>query len=109
MIAKVREKIGTRLLLCSQCGHEWTFSRVICPSCENNEQKSMTYFFVEDRKKESAFVCEKCRQYLITVDKVSDMDDFDADVSALSLVHLDVVMQEKGYRPMAECEWNTYS
>ncbi len=109
MIAKVREKIGTRLLHCSQCGHEWTFSRVICPACEGKDQKAMTYFFVDDNNKDCAFVCEKCKRYLITVNQVSDLADFNAEASALSLVHLDVLMQEKGYRPMAECEWNACS
>ena len=106
-IAKIRDKVGTRHLYCSQCGHEWVFSRVICPSCGCGEQKSMTYFFVDSDSKESAFVCEKCMHYLITVDKVSDLVDFDADVSALSLVHLDVIMQGKGYLPMASCAWNS--
>ncbi len=107
MIAKIRDKVGTRHLYCSQCGHDWVFSRVICPSCGCSKQKSMTYFFVDGDSRESAFVCEKCMHYLITVDKVSDLIDFDADVSALSLVHLDVIMQGKGYLPMASCTWNS--
>ena len=109
MIAKIREGQSARILHCSQCGHEWTFSRVICPSCGNTEQKTMSYFFVEDKAQESTFVCERCRHYLITADRVSDLIDFDADVCALSLVHLDVIMQEKGYLPMASCAWNTFS
>ncbi len=68
----------------------------------------MTYFFVDSKDKETTFVCEKCRQYFITVNKVSDLAEFDADVSAISLVHLDVLMQEKGFKPMAECEWNVF-
>jgi FdhE protein len=107
MIAKIRDKIGTRHLYCSQCAHEWIFSRVICPSCGRNKQSSMTYFFVEGNNSESAFVCEECGRYLITVDKVSDLVSFDPDLSSLSLVHLDVIMQEKGYSPMASCAWNS--
>lgn len=109
MIAKIREGQSARILHCSLCGHEWNFSRVICPSCGNNEQKTMTYFLVADKSQESTFVCEKCKQYLITADRVSDLLPFDAEVCALSLVHLDVMMQEKGYTPMAACEWNTFS
>ncbi|MGI6387642.1 MAG: formate dehydrogenase accessory protein FdhE [Desulfomonilia bacterium] len=109
MIAKIRDKIGTRHLYCSQCAHEWVFSRVICPSCGRNKQSSMTYFFVDDKSRESAFVCEECGRYLITMDKVSDLVPLDADISALSLVHLDVIMQGKGYLPMAACAWNSCS
>jgi FdhE protein len=107
MIAKIKEGQSARILICSQCSHEWSFSRVICPSCGNDKQKTMTYFLVADKTQESTFVCEQCRRYLITADRVSDLIDFDAQVCALSLVHLDVVMQEKGYTPMAACEWNT--
>lgn len=109
MIAKIREGQSARILHCAQCCHEWSFSRVICPSCGNTEQKTMTYFFVTDKSQESTFVCEQCRHYLITADRVSDLLAFDAEVCALSLVHLDVMMQEKGYTPMAACEWNTFS
>ncbi len=109
MVAKIRDKIGTRYLYCSQCVHEWIFSRVICPSCGCSKQKSMTYFLVDGGSRESAFVCEQCRRYLITVDKVSDLADFDPEVSALSLVHLDVIMQDRGYLPMAACAWNSFS
>jgi FdhE protein len=106
MIARIEKGTGIRLLHCSQCGHAWPFSRVICPSCESGIQQNMAYVFVENKRSETAFMCEECRQYLITVDMVSDPDDFDAEVAALSLVHLDVILQQKGYRPMADCEWN---
>jgi FdhE protein len=109
MIAKIKEGQSARILHCSQCSHEWTFSRVTCPACGNVKQKTMTYFFVTDRPQESTCVCEQCRRYLITADRVSELIDFDAQVCALSLVHLDVMMQEKGYTPMASCEWNTFS
>jgi len=109
MIAKIPEGKGIRWLHCSQCAHEWEFGRVICPSCENDDQNAITYFFVEGHDQETAFVCEKCKSYLITVNRVSDAARFNADISALSLVHLDVIMQGKGYRPMASCEWNVFS
>jgi FdhE protein len=28
------------------------------------------------------------------------------DISAISLVHLDMIMQEKGYGSMVACAWN---
>ncbi len=30
------------------------------------------------------------------------------DISTISLTHLDVIMQEKGFQPMATCEWNVF-
>lgn len=108
MMARIDDGIAKRWLHCSQCSHEWTFSRVICPACENREQKTMDYFFIEGREQESTFVCKKCNHYLITLNKVSDLTEFHGEIVALSLVHLDVLMQEKGYLPMASTQWNTF-
>ncbi|HQI02823.1 MAG TPA: formate dehydrogenase accessory protein FdhE [Deltaproteobacteria bacterium] len=105
-ITKHLEGSGQRWLHCPLCGHEWRFKRVVCPCCENDEQKTMSYFHVENRENESCFTCEKCKCYLITVTKVSDVTEYDPDIAVLSLAHLDVIMEDKGYSPIAECEWN---
>lgn len=106
MLARIEEGIPRRWLYCSRCSHAWQFSRVICPACGNDNQRTMTYYFVEDAAKESTFTCESCKHYLITVNKVTELADFDADVAGLSLIHLDVLMQEKGYLPIVETAWN---
>ncbi len=105
-VALIEEKITRRWLHCSRCGHEWLFSRVICPYCEQESQQGMDFFFVEDRPREAAFSCDRCRRYLVTLKGVSDLNDYDLDVTAMSLAHLDVIMQEKGYLPMMNCPWN---
>jgi FdhE protein len=28
------------------------------------------------------------------------------DISAIALVHMDMIMQDKGYEPMTACPWN---
>lgn len=109
MLARIEEGIPRRRLYCSRCGHAWQFSRVICPACGNDDQKTMTYYSVEDASQQSTFACEHCKHYLVTVNKITELADFDPDVSALSLVHLDVLMQEKGYHPMAHSAWNDLS
>jgi FdhE protein len=109
LIAKIAEGKGTRWLHCPQCSHEWIFSRVLCPSCDNTDQKAMDYFFIEGNEQESTFVCKQCMHYLITLNKLSDLVEYHGEITALSLVHLDVLMQEKGYLPMASTEWNTFS
>jgi FdhE protein len=109
MMARVDDGIAKRWLHCSQCSHEWTFSRVICPSCNNRNQNTMDYFFIEGNEQESAFSCTQCKHYLITLNKVSDLVEFNGEISALSLVHMDVLMQGKGYAPMVATEWNILS
>jgi FdhE protein len=104
----IKEKIAERWLHCSQCGYEWKFSRVICPYCEDEAYKETPFFFVEDKGNECAFACEKCKRYLITLTRMSDLIIRDLDISAISLTHLDIIMQEKGFQPMATCEWNVF-
>ncbi len=107
-IAMIKEKIAERWLHCSQCGYEWKFSRVVCPYCEHQACEEMPFFFVEDKDKECAFACDKCKRYLITLTRMSDLTIRDLDISAISLTHLDIIMQEKGFQPMAVCEWNVF-
>lgn len=107
-IAMIKEKIAERWLHCSQCGYEWKFSRVICPYCEHHGEKETPFFFVEDKDKECAFACDKCKRYLITLTRMSDLIIRDLDISAISLTHLDIIMQGKGFQPMATCEWNVF-
>lgn len=105
-IALIEETGGKRFLHCSSCGHDWRFTRVVCPACDNQAQQGMTYFYVENNPQESAFVCEKCRKYLITLNRAGNLHARDMDVTAIGMMHLDVLMQQKGYDPMTANPWN---
>jgi FdhE protein len=105
-IALIEEQGGKRFLHCSSCGHYWRFTRVICPYCEYEAPKEMDYFYVENKTQESAFICDKCKKYLVTLYRAGNLFARDMDVSAISLIHLDMIMQEKGYEPMVNCAWN---
>jgi FdhE protein len=107
-IAMIKEKISERWLHCSQCGYEWKFSRVICPYCEHEGYKETPFFYIEGNDKECAFACDKCKRYLITLTRMSDLLIRDLDISAISLTHLDIIMQDKGFQPMSTCEWNVF-
>jgi len=105
-IALIDEEGGKRFLHCSLCGHDWRFTRVLCPYCENDAKQGMDYFYIEDKTQESAFVCEKCLKYLVTLFRAGNLFARDMDISAMSLIHLDMIMQDKGYEPMALSAWN---
>ncbi|PKN86930.1 MAG: hypothetical protein CVU51_06460 [Deltaproteobacteria bacterium HGW-Deltaproteobacteria-1] len=105
-IALIEEEGGKRFLHCSSCGQDWRFTRVICPYCEKEAQQEMDYFYVENKTQESAFVCDQCKKYLVTLYRAGRLHARDMDISAISLVHLDMIMQEKGYEPMVVCAWN---
>ena len=105
-IALIEEEGGKRFLHCSLCGHDWRFTRVLCPYCENDAKQGMDYYYIEKKTQESAFVCEKCRKYLVTIYRAGNLYPRDMDIAAMSLIHLDMIMQDKGYEPMASCVWN---
>ena len=108
-IAVIKDKITERYLHCSRCRHEWRFNRVLCPYCEHEgKEEGVTYFFVEGKEQETAFICTRCHRYLITMNRVSDLGDHDFDVLSMGLAHLDMIMQEKGYIPGAFNEWNDF-
>jgi FdhE protein len=105
-IALIEEEGGKRFLHCSSCGQDWRFTRVCCPYCEKDSRQGMDYFYVENKTQESAFICDECKKYLVTLYRVGYILPRDMDVSAIALVHLDMIMQDKGYEPMTVCAWN---
>ena len=63
--------------------------------------------FVEGKKEDTAYTCSNCRKYLVTSAQSGDFRQIPADLIAISLTHLDLILQEKGFMPMAECEGNS--
>lgn len=105
-IALIEEEGGKRFLHCSSCGQNWRFTRVVCPYCEKEASKEMDYFYIENKTQESAFVCDQCNKYLVTLYRAGNLFARDMDISAIGLIHLDILMQDKGYEPMTTCAWN---
>jgi FdhE protein len=106
-LAIIRDK-GQRWLQCTNCSHEWTFPRLTCPYCDHEDPENTSYIFVEGKKEDAAFVCSKCKRYLLTAHRSEALLQTNPDLIALSLAHLDIILQGKGFRPMNECEWNTF-
>lgn len=106
-LAILREQ-GQKWLQCPDCSHEWQFPRLTCPACDHEDPQDTNLLFIEGKKHESVFTCNKCRKYLITVELPVALTRTNTDLLALSLVHLDLIMQDKELLPMAECEWNIF-
>ncbi len=99
---------GRRELQCADCGHAWTFSRLTCPYCDHEDPQNTNIFFIEGKPEDTAFTCDKCRRYLLTANRSASLKHPPADLIAMGLIHLDVILQDKDFRPMAECEWNGF-
>jgi FdhE protein len=104
----VIEEQGQRLLQCAECGHAWPFARLACPYCVHEDPQNTNIFFIDGQKDDFAFTCAKCRRYLLTANRSASLGRPHADLIAMSLTHLDIILQEKGYRPMTECDWNSF-
>jgi FdhE protein len=99
---------GQRLLQCADCGHAWPFSRLACPYCDHEDPQDTNIIFIDGQKEEAAFTCDKCNRYLLTANRSACLGHPPADLIAMGLTHLDIILQEKGYSPMTECDWNNF-
>lgn len=106
-LAIIRDK-GQRWLQCSDCSHEWQFPRLTCPYCDHEDPENTHYMFIEGKKEDSAFICHKCRKYIITANRSEALRQTHPDLITISLAHLNIILQGKGFQPMIECEWNTF-
>jgi len=97
---------GGKMLHCSLCGVQWRFRRDACPACGETDHHQREFFHEQGQPHERVEVCNKCRTYLLCVD-LRELD-FEPVPRALplGLVHLDIVAQERNYRPMATLPWN---
>lgn len=105
-IALIEEEGGKRFLHCSSCGQDWRYTRVSCPYCEKETKQNMEYFYIENKTQEAAFVCDQCKKYLVTLYRAGKLFARDMDISAIGLIHMDILMQDKGYQPMTVSLWN---
>lgn len=96
-IGSLREEEGRKFLFCNQCGTEWLFRRIKCPFCGNEEQKTLSYFTVNNDERYRVDVCDCCKRYVKIVDLRSSGKEADLDVEDIATLHLDMLANEEGY------------
>jgi len=97
---------GAKHLHCSLCTHTWRAPRGTCPVCENSDKDQLEYLRVENEKAERVDICRKCGLYMPCLDLREVIDEPAPEVSALGMAYLDILAQEKGFRPAAWLPWN---
>ena len=88
---------GERSLICSFCGHEWQAQRIYCPFCDNQDHKTLHYFFSEEEKGYRVDVCDQCKKYVKTIDSRKMKHPVYPLVEQISTLHLDLLAQEQGF------------
>ena len=103
-LSLLKEETGKRYLLCSFCGYEWRTERIACPFCGNNEQSLLQFFHAEGEELYRIDHCEKCHQYIKTID-ARVIEILDPSLEDLATLHLDLVASKKGYKRPVPNPW----
>ncbi len=98
IMSKLEEEIGKRWLFCPFCHTEWLFKRLVCPFCENDNQQSLRYFFVENDEAHRVDVCDRCKRYIKTIDSRQMNSGINLFVENLSTMALDIVAEKEGFQ-----------
>lgn len=97
-IAFLEKEVGERWLMCSRCDAQWHFQRLECPSCGNQDCKSLSYFS-DDTRVYRLYVCDKCHTYLKAIDLRNAKEDISLSLERLMTFDMDVQGQKRGYQP----------
>lgn len=63
---------GKRCMVCSFCGYEWEFRRILCPTCGEEDEKKLPVYVTEQFLHIRVEACETCKFYLRTIDMTKD-------------------------------------
>ena len=98
-MAKFRRDDGKRILECSLCATNWSFMRVKCPFCENNDKDSLRFFFVDEKSPYRVDVCDKCKRYIKTVDerKLPKNQEVVLVIEDIATSYLDILAEKEKY------------
>jgi FdhE protein len=103
-LSLLKEEVGKRFLLCSFCGYSWRVDRISCPFCNNKDQESLQFLYVEDEKTHRVDLCGKCHQYIKTID-LRTIGETDPSLEDLATLHLDITAKKKGYTRPVPTPW----
>jgi formate dehydrogenase maturation protein FdhE len=87
---------GGRSLACSLCDTVWSFRRIRCPSCGEEDEKKLGYFQAPEYDHVRVDACETCRRYLKAID-VSRLGTAVPIVDEVAAAPLDAWARERGY------------
>lgn len=96
---------GQRFFECSFCCFEWPSERLKCPFCENEDHESLHFFYEEGKEGYRVDVCDKCKQYIKTVDSRKLNFEPDLELEDIVTIHLDMMASEKGFKRPVPSPW----
>jgi FdhE protein len=88
-----------RFLLCSLCATEWTYRRVVCPNCGEENKDLLPVFSAEEFDYVRLQACDTCRTYIKAID-LSKNGNAVPVVDELASVSLNLWAQENNYHKL---------
>ena len=85
-----------RSLVCSLCLTEWSYRRIVCPSCGEDDEKKLSVYVTSRFEHVRVEACESCKTYLKTIDLTKNGLAVPV-VDELAAIPLGLWAQENGY------------
>jgi formate dehydrogenase accessory protein FdhE len=87
---------GKRYMVCSFCGYEWDFRRILCPTCGEEDEKKLPVYVAEQLPHIRVEACETCKFFVRTIDLTKDGHAVPV-VDDLAAISLTLWAHEHGY------------
>ena len=95
-ILRVEGDGGKRSLVCSFCGFEWEFRRILCPTCGEVEERKLPVYIAEQFPHIRVEACDTCKFFVRTIDLTKDGHAVPV-VDDLAAIPLTLWAHEHGY------------
>ena len=87
---------AARFLFCASCGLEWSFGRILCPSCFEADPRKLPAFTDRAHPNAAIEACETCRRYVKSIDLSADAR-LVPEIDELESLALDLWAAEQGF------------
>ena len=87
---------GKRSLICSLCGTEWEYRRIVCAACGEEDVQKLAVYSAKEFSHVRVEACDACRSYIKTVDLTKDGHAVPV-VDELATIPLNLWATEHGY------------
>jgi len=85
-----------RMLGCALCGGEWSFGRILCPSCLDEDPHHLPSFQNDKHPTVRIEACETCHRYVKSIDLSQDARPI-PEIDDLASLSMDLWAAEQGY------------
>jgi FdhE protein len=87
---------GKRSLICSLCATEWTYRRIVCPACGEEDVYKLAVYSAPEFDHVRVEACDACHSYIKTVDLTKNGNAVPV-VDELATIPLNLWASEHGY------------